>query len=229
MFNITANITTFTKFNIFIGAESGYNQTSGSNTGIGYRSIGNSTTGTENNAIGGYSLYNTTGDYNSAIGYNAGFINTSGSSNIYIGSGTDTVTASSTKSIAIGYNASITLNNQVVLGTSSEFIFLTGGLNYSIQVVTVSGTILALPVMPLIFCNNTGAATFYLPQPTQDGATTTIRLLTGAGAVTVSVTYTNGLIYAANNQTASATNSVPNNVSSKYVYQSPEWFQVTTF
>ena len=159
-------------------------------------------------------------DYNTGLGNNSGNVNTSGTLNTYIGANTNTITATLNNSTAIGQNASITLSNQLVLGTGTEFTLIKGGLNYSIETVSTSTTV-ASPVKPLIFCS--GSITITLPTPTQDGATTTIRLLAGAGPVSVSY----ATIYKASSQLVFS--SVPNNVSSTYIYQSPAWYQVSTF
>ncbi len=103
--NSLSSITTGTN-NIAVGAYNGYNITSGSNnTIIGYQSL--------------YS--NNTGGNNIAIGYNAGYSDSSGSYNTYIGTNTDT-DGNYTFSTAIGYGATISANNQIVLGTNYEYV-----------------------------------------------------------------------------------------------------------
>jgi hypothetical protein len=72
-------------------------------------------------------------DYNTAIGDYAGNTVTSGINNTFIGAGADTSLATVTNSIAIGYDATVTQSNQVVLGNSSTTQTLLQG-----EVVTVA-------------------------------------------------------------------------------------------
>jgi hypothetical protein len=76
-----------TKFNTFVGYESGLNNTIGSaNTFIGYKSGWGNTTGKDNTFIGVPSgLKNTTGQGNTFIGRKSGFNNSSGNYNIFSG------------------------------------------------------------------------------------------------------------------------------------------------
>jgi hypothetical protein len=83
---------------------------------------------TNNTSIGNLALSaNTTGNNNTAIGANAGTGNTAGSSNTFLGYNT-TNTNGFTSSTAIGYNSTITSNNQIVLGTTLETVSLIGGI-----------------------------------------------------------------------------------------------------
>jgi methyl-accepting chemotaxis protein len=64
------------------------NSTSGSNDAFGYKALGNNTTGFLNTAIGDIALFNnTTGLFNVALGAATGASATTGSNNIYIGFG----------------------------------------------------------------------------------------------------------------------------------------------
>jgi hypothetical protein len=78
-----------------------------------------------NTAIGINALdSNTTGSQNTAVGYQAGYAgtaNTTGSYNTYIGYKTQ-ASGNHSNSTAIGYNATITGNNQIVIGTTSETV-----------------------------------------------------------------------------------------------------------
>jgi hypothetical protein len=121
--------------NTAIGARSLYNNTSGYyNTSIGGDSLLSNITGNHNVSIGIGSSYNhITGSYNTSIGDNAGQKDVSGNNNTFIGSYADIssnyVIENST---AIGYGAKIDVSNQIVLGTSGEFVCIPGYRGLSI-------------------------------------------------------------------------------------------------
>jgi len=117
------------------------------NVAIGYQALNLNTTGIQNVAIGYQSLRlcNTPGQYNTAVGFNtlgnlttgtnsvaigvnAGYstVSITTSNNTFLGGNTG-ITGAYTSSTAVGYNAQITANNQIVLGTTSENIFVPGG------------------------------------------------------------------------------------------------------
>jgi len=121
---------------LFMGTNAGLNNTGSYNTGVGYESLKLNSTGTYNTAFGYKTLdantegygntglghgslgANTTGDYNTAVGREALDANTTGNYNTAVGfnafpSGTYS------NSVAIGYNASISGNNQIHLGNTS--------------------------------------------------------------------------------------------------------------
>jgi hypothetical protein len=77
--------------------------------------IGNTFMGT----CGGYNT--STGCYNSYIGFCSGITNTDGCFNTIIGACAN-ITAGWDSSIAIGTRATITANNQLVLGSSTNFL-----------------------------------------------------------------------------------------------------------
>ncbi|GAB3985700.1 hypothetical protein GCM10028807_01520 [Spirosoma daeguense] len=123
--------------NVFIGNQAGYNNTSGiGNLFLGQQAGANSngsynlfmgngagsasTTGEGNAAIGDGALYNSaTGNSNTAIGRYAG-INNLGSNNTFIGmAATNPVNLNLTNATAIGYNASVTASNAMILGNTS--------------------------------------------------------------------------------------------------------------
>jgi hypothetical protein len=79
--------------------------------------------GQQNTAIGAGALYNLNSSYNTAIGFDAGN-NTYGSTNTMIGHNANSNNYN--YSTAIGYNASNTGSNQVILGTTSETVFMPG-------------------------------------------------------------------------------------------------------
>ena len=107
------------------------------NTMFGYSALNTQnvtapTTAVYNTAIG----YNTlkalattsTSTYNTALGYQAGYLDVSANKNTYLGANTktDNSTAGYTQSTAIGYGATISDSNQIVLGTSSEKVSIPG-------------------------------------------------------------------------------------------------------
>jgi hypothetical protein len=108
------------------------------NNGVGRAAIKFNTTGSSNNAVGQAALRNNTeGSSNSAIGSQAGFNNVLAacSYNTFLGAATDldANTNAWTKSTAIGYNAKIIASNQIVLGTSTEKVFMPGNSIYAVQ------------------------------------------------------------------------------------------------
>lgn len=103
--------------NSFFGYQAGNANTTGSgNTFIGYQSGTLSTTGAGNTFLGLDSgSLNTTGSSNLFLGGRAGDSNTTGSANTYLGSGADGL-AATVGSIGIGFSASVTGSNQLVIG-----------------------------------------------------------------------------------------------------------------
>lgn len=84
-------------------------------------------------------LNNRPGNYNTALGALAGLNPTTGSYCTYLGSGTDNP-GNHNASTAIGYNAQITADNQIVLGTSSETVVFSGATS-GIQFSDISGCV----------------------------------------------------------------------------------------
>jgi hypothetical protein len=104
------------------------------NTAIGYFSLKSNTTGNNNTAVGSNSLTASTGNntsHNTALGSNAGSDNISGSSNTFVGSSTSNSGGAYTNSTALGYNATITASNQVVLGTTTEMVIIPNQINFN--------------------------------------------------------------------------------------------------
>ena len=132
--------------NMAVGTESlFFNETGSDNMGIGYGSLYSNTIGSNNTAVGAISLIgNITGSNNTANGHNALLNNTSGSTNTAVGSNAgknNTTTSNNTyigyqadcsgnifNSTAIGYNSKITASNQIMMGTSSETVYIPGKL-----------------------------------------------------------------------------------------------------
>jgi hypothetical protein len=98
-----------------------------SNCGMGYTTLQNCTTGSYNTGIGTGNMptLSTSGN-NTALGASSGgSISTATGYNTCLGYGAD---SSYSYSTAIGYNASTSTSNQIVLGTSSENVFIPGNI-----------------------------------------------------------------------------------------------------
>jgi hypothetical protein len=89
------------------------------NTAVGFGAISTATTAGNNTGVGYLALFLTTGGDNTAIGNEAGFLNVTGSQNTYIGSKTGSSPNNLTNTTAIGYSASATTSNSIILGNSS--------------------------------------------------------------------------------------------------------------
>lgn len=155
--------------NTAVGYQSLFKNYSGiSNTGLGFNTLYNNQGGTGNTAIGYDALYlSNGGGYNTAIGYTAGYNNSSSTSqyNTYIGYNTDCATGTFNYSTAIGANAKITTNNQIVIGTSLETMYIQGGHYWNVG-PNITGTItLALPLAQIYTISSAAAATITIPTP----------------------------------------------------------------
>jgi hypothetical protein len=118
-------------FNTAVGSAAYMGSATGShNVALGYASLYNTTSGANNTALGSGSLQNnTTGGQNVAIGRNAGNAgtnNTTGSNNTFVGCQTQLSGGQWSNSTALGINATITGNSQVVLGTANEKVVIPG-------------------------------------------------------------------------------------------------------
>jgi hypothetical protein len=171
--------------NLAIGNAALFNNTSGVyNLAIGVNSLYTNTVGNNNTAIGVQTLFRTIGSKNIAIGTNTYWSESSGSNNTVIGhfaagslsSGSNNTViganaglglSTHNNCIAIGYNSSITLpvDNQIILGTSAQTIYIQGGLNY--YAFNLPGT--ATPSTPMVqfytIKNGGTDATITLMQP----------------------------------------------------------------
>ncbi|GAB3997885.1 hypothetical protein GCM10028807_44090 [Spirosoma daeguense] len=107
--------------NLFLGNQAGSNSNGSYNLFMGNGAGGTNTTGEGNTAIGDGSFLNSTsGTENTAIGRYAGINNTTGSRNTFIGTAASNPVGSGnlTNATAIGYNASVTASNALVLGNN---------------------------------------------------------------------------------------------------------------
>ena len=106
--------------NMFLGQQAGANSTGSYNLFMGNSAGSGTTSGTGNTAIGdGSMLSNTTGQNNTSIGRYAGINLTTGSNNTFIGVAAAVPSGSGalTNATAIGYNASVTASNALILGS----------------------------------------------------------------------------------------------------------------
>ena len=97
------------------------------NTALSFGALASVSSGQGNIAIGFYSLEKTTtGGDNTAIGYLAGDNVTAGSNNTFVGAGTNSGSGGVlTNSTAIGYGATVTASNKIVVGDA--FVASIGG------------------------------------------------------------------------------------------------------
>ncbi len=109
-------------YNVAVGWQSMFSNTLGSrNTALGISSLLNNTEGSWNVAIGRQAMVaNTTGNLNTAIGHKALGGLVSGSFNTAIGDSADIFgITSATNSTAIGFQALVNANNNIILGNAS--------------------------------------------------------------------------------------------------------------
>jgi hypothetical protein len=114
------------------------NGNTSNNIGVGDNSILSAvTSGIQNTAFGANTLdLITSGSYNTAFGYGALTNNVSGLYNTAIGYNAFTTGNVINNSTAIGYNSNPTTNNQIVLGTLNETVYIPGKLAVGKTTVT---------------------------------------------------------------------------------------------
>ena len=113
--------------NAFVGAASGANLTTTSvsnSTAFGYNAINTSAQSSSNTAIGyqALNLYSGSGANvnNTAIGSNAAAAKASYTHCVFLGNGADASVNALTNDLVIGFNATVAVSNQIVLGNSSH-------------------------------------------------------------------------------------------------------------
>jgi hypothetical protein len=134
--------------NIAIGTSAGSNVVGGENIAIGdgalFGSAATPSNGNYNTAIGNGALSsNTTGSNNVALGWQAGqagTANTTGSNNTYVGYQAKANANNYSNSTAIGSGATITSSNSIMLGTSTEKVYIAGNGTYPLPYVIASGS-----------------------------------------------------------------------------------------
>ncbi len=109
--------------NAFFGNFSGHNNTTGgNNTFLGENSGMFNTEGHQNTFVGNFcGYYNTTGEGNTFVGFYGGSNITTGNNNVFLGTLTGGSSGSITSSIGIGYNTTVTANNQLVVGSANPY------------------------------------------------------------------------------------------------------------
>jgi len=129
--NTALNSNTSGYFNTAVGYNALSANTDGAdNTAVGVSALASTTSGFWNTALGLNALvYNTTGYHNTAVGLQAGINNTyNGPTNsiecTFVGMNTFASANNLQKSTAIGYRSTISASNQIVLGTSTEKVFI---------------------------------------------------------------------------------------------------------
>lgn len=165
-------------YNVASGSFSLYNNTTGSdNVGIGVNALYYNQTGTKNVAIGKSALQGTTSERNIGIGYYAGVNNTTGYYNIAIGSESDMGATNLQNAIVIGYGATVSASNSIVMG------------NTNITNLKTSGTITAGAVTypktdgtngQMLITNGSGTASWSTPGPPAG----TVTMFAGSSAPT---------------------------------------------
>lgn len=165
-------------YNVASGSFSLYNNTTGNdNVGIGVNALYYNQTGTKNVAIGKSALQGTTSERNIGIGYYAGLNNTTGYYNIAIGSESDMGATNLQNAIVIGYGATVSASNSIVMG------------NTNITNMKTSGTITAGAVTypktdgtngQMLITNGSGTASWSTPGPPAG----TVTMFAGSSAPT---------------------------------------------
>ena len=120
--------------NAFFGSTTGINNTTGSENSFFGTSAGhNNTTGANNTFIGrDAGNNNTSGSGNTFVGGHAGSIPTTGNQNTFIGWGAGTLLKGLTNAAAIGYRATVTQDNSLVLGSINGVQFASADTNVGI-------------------------------------------------------------------------------------------------
>ena len=197
--------------------------TGNNNVALGDYTISTITSGYFNTAVGNDSLkFITTGYYNTAVGHSTLYNTSTGYNNTAIGYRAGYSASTFNNSTAIGYNSAITANNQITLGTSTEYVYCPGGLSVvgtvtlpsasisdsalSSNIVTLTGTqtltnkTLTTPVIGSI--SNSGTITI----PT---GTLTLATLTGTETLTNKTITTSGLLTAGAGLSVTGTVTLP--------------------
>jgi hypothetical protein len=116
--------------NSFFGRDTGRVNTGGvNNSFLGDRAGANNTTGNFNSFYGEQTgVNNTTGGSNTFSGRVAGINNTTGSNNTFIGAGAGNPNTSTqvNNSTAIGYGATVSTSNTIVIGTNAQTTMIPG-------------------------------------------------------------------------------------------------------
>jgi microcystin-dependent protein len=119
-----------------------YNSTGSDNTCIGYDAMVNGTTAFQNTIIGSSSGSSiSTGSYNTCIGYRSSSSLSTGSTNTTIGFNSSADNYS--YSTALGYSATNTASNQIMLGTVNERVVVPNDITFNGSINDVTRTVLS--------------------------------------------------------------------------------------
>ncbi|WP_461079732.1 hypothetical protein [Spirosoma flavus] len=103
--------------NMFLGSNAGQRNRSGNNNAfVGPGAGFNNLSGNQNTFLGNQAGFNSLGNNNTFVGVDAGKNNTNGGNNTMLGHNAQPVSGSLQNAVAIGYNATVALNNAIVLG-----------------------------------------------------------------------------------------------------------------
>lgn len=179
-------------FNTAIGSSNlSSNIDGGSNTAVGVSSLYTNVSGNSNVALGNNTLNQSTGSNNTVVGFGAGQYITTGTNNVFLGfaaGNTGTQKLDAVNSIAIGYQAETTADNQVVIGNSSitetqlrgaTLADLTGVTTRNIAVNT-AGKIVTAESSVITDATLTGNGTTATPLSLADGSVSTAKIVAGA-------------------------------------------------
>ena len=202
--------------NIAIGLDTLTDNTGNQNTVLGYQASSSLvSTASFTAAVGYQALRNVNGNNNAAVGHSAGLLLTIGSQNTFIGSQAGGFTGqliSAQNSIAIGYQAITTANNQIVLGNTSitETVLrgnikltttpTTSASTYDILTINASGVIQKIPSTSVGVTSVSGTGS--VSGLTLTGTVTSTGSLTLGGSLTLtSLQITTGLGFTPYNAT----------------------------
>lgn len=202
--------------NIAIGLDTLTDNSGNQNTVLGYQASSSLvSTASFTAAVGYQALRNVNGNNNAAVGHSAGSLLTIGSQNTFIGSQAGGFTGqliSAQNSIAIGYQAITTANNQIVLGNTSitETVLrgnikltttpTTSASTYDILTINASGVIQKIPSTSVGVTSVSGTGS--VSGLTLTGTVTSTGSLTLGGSLTLtSLQITTGLGFTPYNAT----------------------------
>lgn len=118
--NLAGTAITSGKFNSLVGYAAGISNTSGQyNTVLGHAAMAYNTSSSSNTMIGYTAGYLTTGPLNTYVGSLAGYYNTTGYQNTFVGASTGASANNYQNCTAIGYGATVSGTNKIILGNTS--------------------------------------------------------------------------------------------------------------
>ncbi len=131
-------------YNVFVGSNAGYSNTTGAwNTAVGRVSLYSNTIGGDNTAVGFNALYsNTEGNFNTVVGSEAMYSNTTGGYNTVLGGSALRLNTTGISNIAIGIDTLYSNNGEsnIAVGRSALEQNTTGNYNLAIGTNTLYKT-----------------------------------------------------------------------------------------